>query len=154
MAVLEDLKKMQDQVARRLGELQPLVAEYEELKQFADRVGIQVPPAAAPNGSSRRRSRANRASSRRAGTSSAGKPAARSQRPSAGRRSSASPGGRQADILRLVRQQPGITVGELGKALSVDSTGLYRPVRALVAEGGIEKRGASLHPAKRAAKTA
>ena len=53
---------------------------------------------------------------------------------------------RQRDVLRLVKQRPGITVSEIAKELGVDATGLYRPVHKLVQDGAIIKRGVTLEP--------
>ena len=133
-AVLDKFKQAQDDILARMRELEPLVAEYEELKRIAE--SLQLNPASAPT-----RSRA-------AKPASSGR--ARSQRRTAQRRTArprrAASGGRREDILRLVGENPGITINQLGKQLGVDPTGLYRPVRALVAEGRIDKQGPSLRP--------
>jgi DNA-binding MarR family transcriptional regulator len=54
---------------------------------------------------------------------------------------------RQQDVLRLVKQRPGISVSEIAKELGVDATGLYRPVHKLEQDGAIIKRGVTLQPA-------
>ena len=134
-AVLDKFRQAQDDILARMRELEPLVAEYEELKRIAE--SLQLNPGSAPA----RRSRA-------AKPASSGR--ARSQRRTAQRRTArprrAASGGRREDILRLVGENPGITINQLGKQLGVDPTGLYRPVRALVAEGRIDKQGPSLRP--------
>ena len=73
---------------------------------------------------------------------------ARSPRGSAGngRAGSSRTSRRQQDVLRLVKQRPGITVSEIAKELGVDATGLYRPVRKLEQDGAIIKRGVALQP--------
>jgi DNA-binding MarR family transcriptional regulator len=53
---------------------------------------------------------------------------------------------RQQDVLRLVKQRPGITVREIARELGVDATGLYRPVHKLEQDGAITKRGVALQP--------
>jgi hypothetical protein len=53
---------------------------------------------------------------------------------------------RQQDVLRPVKQRPGITVREIAKELGVDATGLYRPVRKLEQDGAIIKRGVAPQP--------
>jgi winged helix-turn-helix DNA-binding protein len=63
------------------------------------------------------------------------------------RRTLAKPGQRREQVLERVQAQPGVTVRELGLAMGVDPTSLYRPVRQLEAEGAIEKVGPHLHPA-------
>jgi hypothetical protein len=54
---------------------------------------------------------------------------------------------RQQDVLRPVKQCPGITVSEIAKELGVDATGLYWPVHKLERGGAIIKRGVALQPA-------
>jgi hypothetical protein len=137
MAVLDQLKDLERQVAGRLRELEPLVAEYQELQQVAQRLGIEraaADSAAAPAVTRRRATR------RKSAAASTGR------RTSRRRRNAASPGSRQADVLRLVRERPGITVPELGRELSVDPTGLYQIVRRLETRGELRKVGPRLEP--------
>jgi hypothetical protein len=70
------------------------------------------------------------------------------------RRATAAPGQRERDVLRLVRERPGITVAELGGELSVDSTGLYAVVRRLQGKGQISKDGTRLQPVSEATPSA
>ncbi|WP_354697303.1 hypothetical protein DSM112329_02926 [Paraconexibacter sp. AEG42_29] len=70
-------------------------------------------------------------------------PRAKAKRPGGSR---APRGGRAAQIQNLVAQTPGVTVKDLGTQLGVDATGLYHPVRKLVADGALRKDGAKLHP--------
>jgi hypothetical protein len=138
MPVLDQLKDLENQVAGRLAELEPLVAEYHELQQVAERLGIKPRAAAsAPAATTTRR----RATTRRKSASGSGR------RTSRRRRNAASPGSRQADVLRLVTERPGITVPELGRELSVDPTGLYQIVRRLEGRGELRKVGPRLEPA-------
>ena len=150
VSVLDDLRRAQDQLVARLQELEPLVSEYQELRQMADRLGLPAdaragepaaasttaeavaaePTAPAPKRPSRRRR--------------AAKPADRSVRRQPG--GSRGPS-REEQLLGLIAENPGITVTAAGKQLGVDPTGLYRPVRKLVADGRIDKQGAELHPA-------
>ena len=150
MSVLDDLRRAQDQLVARLQELEPLVSEYQELRQEADRLGLATgvdagepaeaeadateADATAPAPAPRRPSRRRRAA----------KPVART-----GRRQ---PGGsrgpsREEQLLQLIAANPGITVTAAGKELGVDPTGLYRPVRKLVADGRVDKQGAELRVA-------
>jgi hypothetical protein len=139
MAVLDQLKDLENQVAGRLAELEPLVAEYHELQQVAERLGIKPRAAAsAPAAATTTRRRAARRKSTGSGSS---------RRTSRRRRNAASPGSRQADVLRLVTARPGITVPELGRELSVDPTGLYQIVRRLEGRGELRKVGPRLEPA-------
>ena len=54
---------------------------------------------------------------------------------------------RRQQILKLVSGHPGLTVRELGEALAVDPTSLYRPVRELTASGTLRKDGQRLYSA-------
>lgn len=140
MPVLDQLKDLERQVAGRLRELEPLVAEYQELQQVAQRLGIKREAAASAPAPATTRKRATR----RKSTASAG---GTTRRASRRRRNAAAPGSRQADVLRLVTQRPGITVPELGRELSVDPTGLYQIVRRLEGRGELRKIGPRLEPA-------
>jgi DNA-binding MarR family transcriptional regulator len=62
------------------------------------------------------------------------------------RRVLAKPGQRREQVLERVTAQPGVTIREIGRAMGVDPTSLYRPVRQLEAEGAIRKDGRHLHP--------
>jgi hypothetical protein len=134
LSVLDDLRSAQQQALTRLGELEPLVAEYEELRREVKRLGLTeaalTDGAAAPARTRRpARSRARQSTARRA------------RRPQPKRSRS-----RDDDIARLVSQQPGVTVADLARNLGVDATGLYRPVRRLMSEGRLRKDGTALHP--------
>jgi hypothetical protein len=171
VSVLDQFRTAEEQVAKRLRELKPLVAEYHELENVAQRLGLSVSndaPAAGPRPPAstkpdRRRRRAANATTRSAaskrdgsagsGTAKASVAAtptrrARSQQSSAGngRAGSRRASRRQQDVLRLVKQRPGITVSEIAKELGVDATGLYRPVHKLEQDGAIIKRGVTLQP--------
>lgn len=138
MAVLDQLKDLERQVAGRLRELEPLVAEYQELQQVAQRLGIERKAAASAPAATKTPRRTTR---RKAAASGTGR------RTSRRRRNAAAPGSRQADVLRLVTARPGITVPELGRELSVDPTGLYQIVRRLEGRGELRKVGPRLEPA-------
>jgi hypothetical protein len=151
MALLDEVQRMEERVARRLRELEPLVSEYEELKQVAERLGVTATDGkATPAGRTARRAPSRRTSpttpravakkpqQRRASgrTGARGKP----------RRNAAAPGSRQQDVLRLVGERPGISVPELGRELGVDPTGLYQIVRRLEGRGLVRKEGRELRP--------
>jgi Winged helix-turn-helix DNA-binding len=170
VSVLEQLRTAEEQVAKRLRELKPLVAEYHELEQVAQRLGVSVGDDATASGqqrpasgkTTRRRRRSPTTKARSAAsprdegngatakTSAAATPARRARSPqrSANKEGSGSnrTSGRQQDVLRLVSERPGITVSQIAKELGVDATGLYRPVRRLQQEGAITKQGAALQP--------
>jgi predicted HTH transcriptional regulator len=136
LSVLDDLRSAQQQALTRLTELEPLVAEYEELRREVKRLGLSEATltngAAAPPRTTRpSASRAKRSTARRG------------RRPQPKRSRSNSRGD---DIARLVSQQPGVTVAELARSLGVDATSLYRPVRRLMSDGRVRKDGTGLHP--------
>jgi hypothetical protein len=155
---------------RGLRELEPLADEYRQLRAEADRLGLTNgdgggadatagtgtaaatgtdagTTAAAAGGDQEPGASTSRGSSSRArrGRASSGATGGRTARRAGGSRG----GNRQDDLLRLVAQSPGITVTQAGRELGVDPTGLYRPVRKLVADGKLDKQGAALHPAGR-----
>jgi len=175
VSVLDDLRRAQEQLVARLQELEPLVAEYRELRQTADQLGLTAgdqpaaPSAAPQDGGGAGQDTGGvpagipPADTTPADTTPAAPAPARTRTRSSSRRRTATPsstrgakrqpggsrgGSREDAILRLVAATPGITVTAAGKELGVDPTGLYRPVRKLVAEGRIDKRGPALHPAQ------
>jgi transposase len=124
VSVIDDLKGLEDRVARRMAELRPLVDEYRELEKVAERLGV-TPPAGADTP---RRSRRTRA---RSNAKSATNRAPRSN-------------GRRDQLLEVVKARPGITVREVGTELGVDPTSLYRIVHRLERDGALQKRGREL----------
>jgi transposase len=126
VSVIDDLKGLEDRVARRMTELRPLVDEYRELEQVAKRLGVTPPTAAdTPRRSRRTRSR------------SQAKPATSRANRSNGRRD---------QLLEVVKARPGITVREVGTELGVDPTSLYRIVHRLERDGALQKLGRELRP--------
>lgn len=132
--VLDDLRALHARVVERIHELEPFEQELAELRQTAERLGIDVSAPKPQRAASSTRSPRG-ASSRRRGRAGA-KP----------RRRRARQGSRAEQVIQLVGDRPGITVPQLGEALGVDSTGLYRVVRQLEAEGRLRKDGRELQP--------
>jgi hypothetical protein len=133
VSVIDELKGLEDRVARRMNELRPLVDEYRELEQVAQRLGV-APAAAADTTASRTsprpaRRRAAATSRAKAGTTGAGRT-----------------NGRRDQLLAMVKDRPGITVREAGSELGVDPTSLYRIVHRLEHDGALKKRGRELLP--------
>jgi DNA primase len=143
VSVLDDLRKAEQRVAQRLKELEPAVAEYQELQEVAKRLGIDAaastPPTAAQSGARRR--------PRRRSTSGSGAAAASAKPARRRSRNGATPGQRQQQLADLVRSKPGITVRDAATELGVDPTGLYRVVRRLENSGDVRKNGRQLEPA-------
>jgi len=128
VSVIDELKGLEDRVAQRMTELRPLVDEYRELEQVAQRLGV-TPAAVADTPSRPRRTR------RRARSSAPAIPGNRARS-----------NGRRDQLLEMVNARPGITVREIGTELGVDPTSLYRIVHRLEADGALRKRGRELLP--------
>jgi hypothetical protein len=147
MSLAEEVRTLQQRVAARLAELEPLVREYEELRQLAAELGIAgaAPPslgtAASLEGPERPTASADTPSP----------PAAPARRRGARRgQSRAADAGdieRDARVLEAVRDHPGATVAEIAAIVGVEATSLYRPVRELTTTGALVKRGHGLFPA-------
>jgi hypothetical protein len=144
MTVLDDLKKLEASIVKRYQELQPALAEVEELRRVAERLGVNL---------DRPGPRAARAAAPAAAAAAAPAGRTRGRRAGATRRKKATKvvaprrpraGGRREQVLKLVTDRPGITVPEIGKALKVDPTGLYRYAKQLEADGTIVKDGTKL----------
>lgn len=130
MSVIDELKGLEDRVAQRMTELRPMVDEYRELEQVAQRLGV-TPPAATDTAPAARRTRRRRARTKATADNAGGR----------GRTN-----GRRDQLLEMVKARPGITVREIGSELGVDPTSLYRIVHRLEADGALQKRGRELLP--------
>jgi hypothetical protein len=152
--VIEDLKVLEDRILTRIAELEASVAELEQLREVAARLGIldsaapgeqATTPKATDSTPTPRRSpgrRRPRASGTRAtpgGARSATRPAAAV---SAGSQST-----RRERVLEVVGVEPGISVREVVAQLGVNRTSLYPVVRQLVSDGLLQKDGRRLWPA-------
>ena len=75
MTVLDEVRKLEREVIDRLKELEPLTREYEELREIAQRLGLDYTPgapgSAAAAGASRAPARNSTTSRRRTGAASA-----------------------------------------------------------------------------------
>ena len=122
MSVTQDVRK---QVEERIRELEPLVAEYQRLQQVVELLADEPGPSPrSPRGrSTPRRTLARGATSRR------------------------TQGQRSEDALKLIREQPGITVAATAEALGIGTTYLYRLLPRLEREGKIRKEGRGYVPA-------
>ena len=147
MSVLEQFIDAEQRVAKRLKELEPMVAEYRELESIAQRLGIDGvarDKADSATASTRSRRRTRRTAATPARDSRKETSGATGRRSRAQRRA---PGLREQQLLGLVRARPGITVAEAGKALGVDPTGLYRVVQRFQERDELVKNGRALEPA-------
>jgi hypothetical protein len=136
MSLIEEARTVRQRILARLRELEPLVAEYEELRLAATELGIdqaeisQAPRKSVP--------RANKRSQR----------AGAGRRRSTGAPRSAGPTGQELSdrVLGAVKANPGQTVAEYARALDLAPTSIYRPVRELTTSGAIIKRARQLFP--------
>ena len=140
MSVIDELKGLEERVAQRMQELRPLVDEYQELEQVAQRLGVS-PRDRADTSTPARRSSRRKGSTRRSAATTRASTATSAQATSRGRRN-----GRRDQLLSMVKARPGITVREVGTELGVDPTSLYRVVHRLEQEGALRKRGRELLP--------
>ena len=154
MSLIDELKGLEDRVAERMQELRPLVDEYRELEQVAQKLGVSpvTPGTSTPRrrAATRKRSGARSTNaSRRTRAATAGGPSSTASRTadaaSAGA-ARARNNGRRDQLLDMVKARPGITVREVGSELGVDPTSLYRIVHRLEQDGALEKRGRELMP--------
>jgi hypothetical protein len=148
MSVIDELKGLEDRVARRMQELRPLVDEYRELEQVAERLGVAAttdPPAPRRRTARRRAARPGApGTARRANAAAAnGTTDSVAVKRSGGRTRSP---GRRDQLMEMVKARPGITVREAGAELGVDPTSLYRVVHRLEQDGALQKRGRELLP--------
>lgn len=142
MSLVDEAREVRERIVARLRELEPLVAEYNELQKIAGEMGIdsdeRAPSAATKTRAAReKRPRATRQPRR---TKGAGK---RASSPEA-------EGGNDEfaqRMLEAVRDQPGRTVADYAGLLALSPATLYRPTRELTAAGAIVKRGRQLFPA-------
>ncbi len=132
-SVMEDLKQLEDRILTRIQELEANVAELEELRAIAARLGLLK----------RGGRKTNRF--RTIGTATA-TPRARA-RPAA--REHASSSTRRERVLEAVAVAPGISVREVVAQLGVNRTSLYPVVRQLVSDGLLHKDGRGLWLAAR-----
>jgi hypothetical protein len=135
VSVIDQLHDLEATVAKRMAELKPMVDEYAELERVAQRLGVKPAAAASARSGSRSRGRSRSGRARSAARSSS-----RNESTTSARRSE-----RAEQILAMAAEQPGITVAEVAKKMGVDATGLYRPVRRLLKEGRLRKKGTELH---------
>jgi hypothetical protein len=156
MSLADEVRTLRRRVADRLAELEPLVREYEQLRQLADELGI----AAAKSGSEdpvaahRSRSQPVDAGVRAAQPAPVEAPVTLptgGERRAGRRRGSGKSQSAERDfvvrVLEAVRENPGATVADLASIMDVPATSLYRPVRDLTGRRELVKRGRALFPA-------
>lgn len=130
-SVIEDLKHLEDRILSRISELEANVAELEELRAVAARLGLL-------DGDVRTRKRARAIGSATASTRT------RTRTGPAASATSASSSTRRERVLEAVAVAPGISVREVVAQLGVNRTSLYPVVRQLVSDGLLNKDGRGL----------
>lgn len=129
------LKKTLNEIEARRREIEPLVEEYRQLEEAAAALqGVDG------NGGSRGRrgSSATRSTPARRRSGSTG----------TGRRGRPRGSGKRAQqALDLVAGQPGITIPELAKAMSIQPNYLYRVLPGLEKDGKVKKKDKGWYPA-------
>ncbi len=159
---MEDLKRLEDRVLARIQELEANVAELEQLRGVAARLGIldgdrrdSAPSRSRATATTRPRRAARGRSSGTAGPSRGGRSTGTAGR-SGGARSTTRGSAthqmprhatRRERVLQVVGDEPGISVREVVAALGVNRTSLYPVVRQLVSDGLLHKDGRGLWPA-------
>lgn len=127
------LDEKRREIGARLKELKPLVDEYQRLEAAV--AALEGVPHQNGGGPSARRAPARAAStgSRRAkGTGRRGRPKGS--------------GTRGAEALKLVREQPGITIPEIAEKMGIKQNYLYRVLPGLAEDGLVRKDGRGWHP--------
>jgi hypothetical protein len=123
------LSELRGSLEKRLRELEPFIKEHAQVREALDAlhgVGKRAQGAAA--------SAAKRGRTVRASTTSRGPGRPRGT------------GGRAQEVLKLVHQQPGITLAELAKRMKIQPNYLYRVLPHLVKDGKVTKREKGYHP--------
>ncbi|MBV9214289.1 MAG: hypothetical protein JOZ25_11665 [Actinobacteria bacterium] len=132
------LTEQRNALEKRLEELRPLYDEYLNLERVRDALqGVAGRRPGRPRGSTSAR---RRSTSRRA----PGRPAGSTRRRSAnGRRRRGRRGGTRGEqALKVVRENPGITVSDLASKMGVKQKNyLYRVMNQLQADGAVSKSG-------------
>ena len=140
--VIEELRSLESRILTRIRELEGNVAELQELRDLANRLGLDLDDAT-DTGEARRRARSLMAGSAAPTVSRATPRAARAPlvEPDDATPSRVT---RRERVLELVASNPGVSVRELVDHLGVNRTSLYPVVRQLISEGLLVKDGKRL----------
>jgi CRP-like cAMP-binding protein len=138
--VSDFLKTKREEIAARLRELEPLVAEYRQLEAAAAALAGLPGAARAP-----RPARAAAATATRTRTTRT----ARARKPASGGRRGRPRGSgtRALQTLELVKSKPGITIPEIASAMGIKQNYLYRVLPGLEKDGKVRKRDRGWHAA-------
>jgi ribosome-binding protein aMBF1 (putative translation factor) len=126
----DSLGGLRSDLEKRIREIEPLIEEHARLRQALE----ALKSAGGSHQGEGSSSTARRAASR---PRAAAKP---------GRGRPRGSGARAQQVLKLVREQPGITIAELAQRLKIKPNYLYRVVPGLQKDGMLEKRDKGFHP--------
>jgi hypothetical protein len=151
--VSDFLKTKRDEIAARLRELEPLVAEYRQLEAAA--AALAGLPGAATATPARRPARRGRATAATTRTRATTRTPATTRKPARPRRTSTTgrrgrprgSGTRAIQTLELVKSKPGITIPEIASAMGIKQNYLYRVLPGLEKDGKVVKRDRGWHAA-------
>ena len=147
--VIEDLKRLEDRILARIKELEANVAELEQLREVAARLGILGGDRRDSSPATRRAtatSRPRRATRGRASGTAVRSGGARSTTRGTATHQIPRHATRRERVLEVVGDEPGISVREVVAQLGVNRTSLYPVVRQLVSDGLLQKDGRGLWP--------
>ncbi|MGA2471589.1 MAG: hypothetical protein ABSG64_12985 [Solirubrobacteraceae bacterium] len=125
----DTLSALRSDLEKRLRELEPLIEEHAQVRKALE----------ALKGVGPRLHQASPATPRTSASSGGGRVTRRRGRPRGS-------GGRANQVLRLVREQPGITISELAQRMKIKPNYLYRIVPGMAKDGKLDKRGSGYHP--------
>jgi hypothetical protein len=158
---MEDLKRLEDRILARIQELEANVAELDQLREVAARLGIldgdrrdSAPATRRATATSRPRRAARGRSSGTARRSGGARSSGTAGRSGGARSTTRASATRQASrhatrrerVLQVVGDEPGISVREVVVQLGVNRTSPYPVVRQLVSDGLLQKDGRGLWP--------
>jgi hypothetical protein len=149
--VIEDLKRLEDRILERIRELEANVAELEQLREVAARLGI-LEGDGRDSGPATRRTTATARPRRRVrpqATATGARPGGAQSATGSATGSAAERATRRERVLEVVAVEPGISVREIVAQLGVNRTSLYPVVRGLMSDGLLHKDGRGLWLASR-----
>jgi predicted Rossmann fold nucleotide-binding protein DprA/Smf involved in DNA uptake len=125
------LSEIRESLERRLRELEPLIEEHAQVRKALD---------ALKGAGTRAHRTAETARTRRPTAAKAATPSRARGRPRGS-------GGRTQQALKLVREQPGITIADMAKHMKIKANYLYRVLPQLEKDGRVKKQGKGYHAA-------
>jgi hypothetical protein len=149
--VIEDLKRLEDRILERIRELEANVAELEQLREVAARLGI-LEGDGRDSGPATRRTTATARPRRRVrpqAPATGARPGGAQSATGSATGSAAERATRRERVLEVVAVEPGISVREIVAQLGVNRTSLYPVVRGLMSDGLLHKDGRGLWLASR-----